>query len=47
MLSMTFASAQQLSQPEQAMVNYVKANEQASNDLLQKLVEINSGTHKS
>jgi glutamate carboxypeptidase len=42
---MTFASAQQLSQPEQAMVNYVKANEQASNNLLQKLVEINSGTH--
>jgi glutamate carboxypeptidase len=43
-LSATFASAQQLSQPEQAMVSYIKANEQASNDLLQKLVEINSGT---
>ncbi len=26
------------------MVGYIKANEQASNDLLQKLVEINSGT---
>jgi glutamate carboxypeptidase len=38
-------SAQQLSAPEQAMVNYIKANEQASNDLLKQLVEINSGTH--
>jgi len=27
------------------MVTYIQANEQASNDLLQKLVEINSGTH--
>ena len=37
-------SAQQLSTPEQAMVSYIQANEQASNDLLKKLVEINSGT---
>src|SRR5271170_7301259 len=36
--------AQQLSKPEQAMVSYIKANEQASNDLLKQLVEINSGT---
>src|SRR6201994_1794846 len=42
--SAMFAPAQQLSASEQAMVNYIKANEQASNDLLQKLVEINSGT---
>ena len=42
--SAMFAPAQQLSAPEQAMVSYIKANEQASNDLLQKLVEINSGT---
>ena len=27
------------------MVSYIDANEQASNDLLQKLVNINSGTH--
>jgi glutamate carboxypeptidase len=38
------ASAQQLSKPEQAMVSYIQANEQASNDLLKQLVEINSGT---
>jgi glutamate carboxypeptidase len=36
--------AQQLSKPEQAMVAYIKANEQASNDLLKQLVDINSGT---
>ncbi|WP_158751089.1 M20/M25/M40 family metallo-hydrolase [Acidobacterium sp. S8] len=42
--SATFAFAQQLSAPEQAMVSYIKANEQASNDLLKQLVEINSGT---
>lgn len=36
--------AQQLSKPEQAMVSYIQANEQASNDLLKQLVEINSGT---
>ncbi|MGC1299602.1 MAG: M20/M25/M40 family metallo-hydrolase [Alloacidobacterium sp.] len=36
--------AQQLSAPEQVIVSYIKANEQASNDFLQKLVEINSGT---
>lgn len=35
---------QQLSAPEQAMVSYIQANEQASNDLLRQLVEINSGT---
>ncbi|HEX3438241.1 MAG TPA: M20/M25/M40 family metallo-hydrolase [Pseudacidobacterium sp.] len=44
-LSTVPASAQQLSVPEQKMVDYIKANEQASNDLLQQLVEINSGTH--
>jgi glutamate carboxypeptidase len=38
------ASAQQLSKPEQSMVSYIQANEQASNDLLKQLVEINSGT---
>src|ERR1700753_518872 len=42
--SIPFASAQQLSQPEQAMVSYIQENEQASNDLLQKLITINSGT---
>jgi len=36
--------AKQLSQPEQAMVSYIQATEQASNDLLKQLVEINSGT---
>jgi glutamate carboxypeptidase len=30
---------------EKAMVAYIDANEQASNDMLQKLVNINSGTH--
>ncbi len=30
---------------EKAMVSYIDANEQASNDLLQQLVNINSGTH--
>ena len=33
-----------LSPQEKAMVGYIKANEQASNDLLKQLVEINSGT---
>jgi glutamate carboxypeptidase len=44
LLAVSTLQAQQLSAPEQAMVSYIKANEQASNDLLQKLVEINSGT---
>jgi glutamate carboxypeptidase len=43
--TMAAAPQQQLSLPEQAMVSYVQANTQASNDLLRKLVEINSGTH--
>lgn len=34
-----------LSAPEQAMVAFIDANQQASNDLLQRLVNINSGTH--
>ncbi|WP_222439675.1 M20/M25/M40 family metallo-hydrolase [Alloacidobacterium dinghuense] len=38
------AHTQQLSEPEHAIVSYIQANEQASNDLLKKLVEINSGT---
>jgi glutamate carboxypeptidase len=43
-LSTFFVTAQQLSKPEQAMISYIQANEQASNDLLKQLVEINSGT---
>src|SRR5271166_164764 len=39
------ASAQSLSTAEKAIVAYIDANEQASNALLEKLVEINSGTH--
>src|SRR5277367_1084116 len=39
------ASAQAISPEEKAMVAYVDANEQASNALLEKLVNINSGTH--
>jgi glutamate carboxypeptidase len=38
-------SGQGLSGPEKAMVAYVEANEAASNALLEKLVDINSGTH--
>src|SRR6185437_6559976 len=34
-----------LSPKEQAIVAFINANEQASNDLLAKLVNINSGTH--
>ncbi|GGH14550.1 M20/M25/M40 family metallo-hydrolase [Silvibacterium dinghuense] len=34
-----------LTEPERAMVAYIDANEQAANDLLAKLVSINSGTH--
>ncbi len=44
LLAVSSLHAQQLTQPEQAMVTYIKTNEQSSNDLLQKLVEINSGT---
>ena len=36
---------QPLSPEEKAMVAYIDANEQASNDMLEKLVNINSGTH--
>lgn len=39
------ASAQSVSPREKAIVAYVDANEQASNALLEKLVNINSGTH--
>jgi len=39
------APAQMLSGAEKAIVTYVDANEQASNALLEKLVDINSGTH--
>jgi glutamate carboxypeptidase len=39
------ASAQGISPEEKAMVAYIDANEQASNTLLEKLVNINSGTH--
>jgi glutamate carboxypeptidase len=38
-------SGQPLSPEEKAMVSYIDANEQASNNLLQQLVDINSGTH--
>ena len=38
-------SPQTLTVPEQAMVAFVDRNEQASNALLEKLVDINSGTH--
>jgi len=39
------ASAQSISSQEKAIVAYIDANEQASNALLEKLVNINSGTH--
>ena len=39
------ASAQVISPEQKAIVAYVDANEQASNALLEKLVNINSGTH--
>jgi glutamate carboxypeptidase len=38
-------SAQTLSPQEKAIVAYIDTNEQASNALLEKLVDINSGTH--
>lgn len=38
-------SAQPLTPAEQAMVTYIDKNEQVSNQLLEKLVNINSGTH--
>ncbi len=38
-------SPQTLTAPEQAMVAFVDSNEQASNALLERLVDINSGTH--
>ena len=50
-LAASFASvllaqtAPSLSPREKAMVAYIDANEQASNALLEKLVNINSGTH--
>ncbi len=39
------ASAQSLTPPEKAIVANIDANEQASNALLERLVDINSGTH--
>jgi len=39
------ALAQSVSPQEKAIVAYIDANEQASNALLEKLVNINSGTH--
>jgi glutamate carboxypeptidase len=39
------ASAQSISPEQKAIVAYIDANEQASNALLEKLVNINSGTH--
>lgn len=39
------ASAQSLSPTDKAIVAYIDANEKASNALLEKLVDINSGTH--
>jgi glutamate carboxypeptidase len=38
-------STRPLSAPERAMVSFIDANQQASNDLLARLVNINSGTH--
>jgi len=38
-------NAPSLSPAEKVMVAYIDANEQASNDMLEKLVNINSGTH--
>ena len=38
-------NAQSLSPEEKAIVAYIDANQQASNDMLEKLVNINSGTH--
>ncbi|HTY83466.1 MAG TPA: M20/M25/M40 family metallo-hydrolase [Silvibacterium sp.] len=39
------AAAQSVSPEQKAIVAYIDANEQASNALLEKLVNINSGTH--
>lgn len=39
------ASAQSLSPTDKAIVAYIDANQQAANALLEKLVDINSGTH--
>ncbi|HYK34344.1 M20/M25/M40 family metallo-hydrolase [Alloacidobacterium sp.] len=44
LLAAPAVQAQQLSEPEKAMVSYIQTNEKSSNELLQKLVEINSGT---
>src|SRR6201996_2453623 len=43
--SAAVAPAQSLSSQEKAIVAYIDTNEQASNALLEKLVDINSGTH--
>ena len=39
------ANTQTIAPPESAMVAYVDANQKASNDLLEQIVNINSGTH--
>lgn len=44
-LSAASQNTQPLSPPEKAMVDWIDANQQASNALLEKLVDINSGTH--
>jgi glutamate carboxypeptidase len=44
-ISAAAQTAPQLSPAEKSMVAYIDANEQASNALLEKLVDINSGTH--
>src|SRR3569833_171735 len=38
-------SPRPVSAPEQAMASFIDANQQASNELLARLVNINSGTH--
>jgi hypothetical protein len=43
--SLSAQTPQALSPPEKAMVSYIDAHEQESNALLEKLVDINSGTH--
>jgi len=44
-LSTAAQTTRPLSPQEKTIVGYIDANEQASNDLLEKLVDINSGTH--
>jgi len=44
-LSSTAQTTPPLATPERAMISFIDANQQASNDLLTRLVNINSGTH--